>query len=73
MHDPAVCMQPRKASLQKKFENVSEGGLDLPRTWYITETVIYHQPKVTRQGPPGSASRTRVTAAPPDRMTSPST
>jgi hypothetical protein len=32
---------------------VSEGGLEHPLEWYITETVIYHQPKVTRQGPPG--------------------
>jgi hypothetical protein len=27
--------------------------------------VIHHQPKVTRQGPPGSASRRRIAAAPP--------
>lgn len=28
MHSPAVYMQQRKASLQKKFKNVSEGGLE---------------------------------------------
>ena len=45
-----------------------------PRSWwYITETVIYHQSKLTRQGPPGSASHKRIAAPPPDRMTSPST
>ena len=43
---------------------VSE-GLEHPFEWYITETVIYHQPKVTRQGPPGPASRRRIAAAPP--------
>ena len=31
----------------------AEGGLEHPLKWYITETVIYHQPKPTRQGPPG--------------------
>ena len=51
---------------------VSE-GLEHPFEWYITETVIYHQPKVTRQGPPRPASRRRIAAAPPGRMTSPST
>jgi hypothetical protein len=40
--------------------------------WYITETVIYHQSKLTQQEPSGSASRRRATAAPPDRMTNPS-
>ena len=40
-------------------------GLERPLEWYITETVIYHQPKLTRQGPPGSASRRRIAAAPP--------
>jgi len=28
MRSPAVCMRPRKASLQNKFEKVSEGGLE---------------------------------------------
>ena len=44
---------------------VSEGGLEHPFGWYITETVIHHQPKLTRQGPPGSAFRRRIAAAPP--------
>ena len=52
---------------------VSEGGLEPRSGWYITETVIYHQSKLTRQRPPGSASRRRIAAPPPDRMTSPST
>ena len=46
---------------------VSERGLEHPFGWYITETVIYHQPKLTRQGPPGSAFRRRIAAAPPGR------
>jgi hypothetical protein len=50
---------------------VSEGGLDHPFEWYITETVIYHQPKLTQQEPPGPASRRRAAAAPPGRMTNP--
>ena len=29
---------------------VSEGGLEPPRRWYITESVIYHQSKLTQQG-----------------------
>jgi hypothetical protein len=33
--------------------NVSEGGLGPSRRWYITETVIYHPPTLTRQGRPG--------------------
>ncbi len=44
--------------------NVSE-GLEPPSWWYIPESGIHHQPKVTRQGPPGSASRRRIAAAPP--------
>ena len=44
---------------------VSEGGLEPPRRCCITETVIYHQPKLPRQGPPGPASRRRTAAAPP--------
>jgi hypothetical protein len=51
---------------------VSEGGLEHPFEWYITETVIYHQSKLTRQGPSGRAFRGRAAAAPPDRMTNPS-
>ena len=33
------------------FEKVSEGGLGPRSWWYITETVIYHQPKLTRPRP----------------------
>jgi len=43
-----------KDLLKKKFENVSEGGLEHPFEWYITETVIYHRSKLTRQGPSGA-------------------
>ena len=32
---------------------VSEGGLEPSRRWYITETVIHHRSKLTRQGRPG--------------------
>jgi hypothetical protein len=40
----------------RDMDQVSEGGLGL-RSWcYITETVIYHQSKLTRQGPPGRHS-----------------
>jgi hypothetical protein len=52
---------------------VSEGGLEPRSGWYITETVIYHQSKLTRQRPPGPASCRRIAAPPPGRMTSPST
>ena len=44
---------------------VSEGGLDPRSWWYIPKRGIYHQPKLTRQGPPGPASRRRIAAAPP--------
>jgi hypothetical protein len=44
---------------------VSEGGLGPRSWWYIPKRGIYHQPKVTRQGPPGSAFRRRIAAAPP--------
>jgi hypothetical protein len=30
---------------------VSEGGLEPPFEWYITETVIHHHYKLTQQGP----------------------
>jgi hypothetical protein len=43
---------------------VSE-GLDPRSWWYIPESGIHHQPKLTRQGPPGSAFRRRIAAAPP--------
>ena len=65
MHGPAVYMQPQRASLQNKFENVSEGGLEPLSWWYIPESGIHHQPKLTRQGPPGSAFRRRIAAAQP--------
>jgi hypothetical protein len=56
------------------WENaVSEGGLGPVPEWYITETVIYHQPKLTRQGPPGPAFRRRIARRRPGSMTSPST
>lgn len=29
----------------------AEGGLEPPRRWYITGTVIYHQSKLTRRKP----------------------
>jgi hypothetical protein len=48
-----------------------EGGLDHPLEWYITETAIYHQSKLTQQEPSRPASRRRAAAAPPDRMTNP--
>jgi hypothetical protein len=51
---------------------VSEGGLDPLSWWYIPESGIYHQSKLTRQGPSGRAFRGRAAAAPPDRMTNPS-
>jgi hypothetical protein len=44
---------------------------DHPFEWYITETVIYHQSKLTQQEPSGPASRRRAAAAPPGRMTNP--
>ena len=44
---------------------VSEGGLEPLSWWYIPESGIHHQPKLTRQGPPGSAFRRRIAAAPP--------
>jgi hypothetical protein len=44
---------------------VSEGGLERPDRWYIPESGIHHQPKLPRQGPPGSAFRRRIAAAPP--------
>jgi len=31
--------------------NVSEGGLEHPFEWYITETVIHHHYKLTRPRP----------------------
>jgi hypothetical protein len=31
--------------------NVSEGGLEPPFGWYTTESVVYHQSKLTQQGP----------------------
>ena len=31
---------------------VSEGGLEHPFGWYITETVIYHHYKLTHRGQP---------------------
>jgi hypothetical protein len=34
---------------------VSEGGLEHPFEWYITETVIYHQSKLTRRKSAGPA------------------
>ncbi len=50
---------------------VSEGGLG-HRSWCcITESVIHHHSKLTRQGPSGRAFLGRA-AAPPDRMTNPS-
>jgi len=47
------------------------GGLEHPLEWYITETVIHHQPKLTRQGPPGPAFRRRIARRRPGSMTSP--
>ena len=44
---------------------MSEGGLEHLSWWYIPESGIHHQPKLTRQGPPGSAFRRRIAAAPP--------
>ena len=41
-------------SLKNLFEKVSEGGLGPHSWWYITESVIHHRSKLTRQGPPGS-------------------
>jgi hypothetical protein len=32
---------------------VSEGGLEPPYRWYITGSVIYHQPKLTQDEAPG--------------------
>ena len=57
MRSPAVYMQPRKASLQKKFEKVSEGGLEPPRRCCITDSVMYHHPKLARRRSPGPAIR----------------
>ena len=47
--------------------HVSEGGLDPRPWWYIPKRGIYHQPKVTRKGPPGPAIRRRKDAAAPAR------
>ena len=65
MHSPAEDMQPRKASLQEKFENVSEEGLDPQSWWYIPELGIYHRSKLTRKGSAGPAFRRRHAAAAP--------
>jgi len=52
---------------------VSEGGLEHPFEWYITETVIYHHYKLTQPRPcragispaggGGSATRLRIPGA----------
>jgi hypothetical protein len=47
---------------------VSEGGLEPPSWWYIPESGIHHQSKLTQQGPSGTALRTRAAAASPGRM-----
>ncbi len=65
MQSPAVGMQPWRASSQKKFENVSEGGLGPRPWWYIPKRGIHHHSKLTRQGPAGPAFRRRIAAAPP--------
>ena len=72
----AACARVTSPHAQKKGPMGNycvRGGLDPRSGWYITETVIYHQSKLTRHGPPGSASHKRIAAPPPDRMTSPST
>jgi hypothetical protein len=50
------------------WENVvSEGGLGR-RSWCcLTDSVIHHRSKLTRQGPPGSAFRRRAAAPPRPR------
>jgi hypothetical protein len=50
--------------------NVSE-GLGPHSWWYIPESGIYHQPKLTRKGPAGPAIRRRKEAAAPARPTGP--
>jgi hypothetical protein len=60
-------MQPQKTFLNKKFENVSEGGLGPRSWWYIPERGIHHHSKLTRQGPAGPAFRRRKEAAAPAR------
>jgi len=50
---------------------VSEGGLDPRSWWYIPESGIYHQSKVTRQGPAGPASHRQTEAAAPACPTGP--
>ena len=48
------------------WENpVSEGGLEPPRTCCITDSVMYHQSKLTRHGTAGPAFRRRHAAAAP--------
>ena len=41
----------------EEFEKVSEGGLEPPSWWYIPESGIYHQSKVTRRRSRRSAIR----------------
>jgi hypothetical protein len=53
------------------MDQVSEGGLEPPRRWYIPESGIYHQSKLTRKGPTGPAIRRRKEAAAPARLTGP--
>jgi hypothetical protein len=54
-----LCTIPERivgsSSAARDNATVSEGGLEHPFEWYITETVIYHQPKLTRRKPAGPA------------------
>jgi len=63
MQSPAVYMRPRKASLQKKFENVSEGGLEPPRRCCITDSVMYHHPKIACRRCPARQLAVRVSGS----------
>jgi hypothetical protein len=49
-----------RATPRPRWGLMSAGGLEPPRRWYIPELGIYHQFKLTRQGPPGLAFRKRI-------------
>jgi hypothetical protein len=63
MSDPRTILKDRPPAEFCRYDTgnsvgnpcVSEGGLGPRSWWYITETVIYHQSKITRNGAPGPA------------------
>src|SRR5208282_5250809 len=53
-HEPTACPSVQAMSGLGEISRVcvSEGGLEPPRRWYIPESGIYHQSKLTHQGRP---------------------